>query len=105
MPCPSCGAENRDGARFCDTCGAPLDAGPAREQRKVVTVLFCDVAGSTAMGEQLDPEALRILMSAYFDIARAAIERHGGTLVAARKGSTLLIERADELLAELEARA
>ena len=44
-------------------------------------------------------------MFAYFDIARAAIERHGGTLVAARKGSTLLIERADELLAELEARA
>jgi class 3 adenylate cyclase/tetratricopeptide (TPR) repeat protein len=78
--CGGCGAENRDGARFCDTCGAPLDIAPAREQRKVVTVLFCDVAGSTALGESLDPEALRIVMSSYFEVARAAIERHGGTL-------------------------
>jgi class 3 adenylate cyclase/tetratricopeptide (TPR) repeat protein len=78
--CAGCGAENRDGARFCDTCGAPLAVEAPREQRKVVTVLFCDVAGSTALGESLDPEALRILMSSYFDVARGAIERHGGTL-------------------------
>ena len=45
-----------------------------------MTVLFCDVAGSTALGESLDPEALRDVMSSYFDVARAAIERHGGTL-------------------------
>jgi class 3 adenylate cyclase/tetratricopeptide (TPR) repeat protein len=51
---------------------------PRQEQRKVVTVLFCDVAGSTALGERLDPEALRTVMGAYFDVARAAIERHGG---------------------------
>ena len=80
MICAGCGAENRDGARFCDTCGAPLTVEAPREQRKVVTVLFCDVAGSTALGESLDPEALRIVMSSYFDVARAAIERHGGTL-------------------------
>jgi class 3 adenylate cyclase len=81
MTCGSCGAENREGARFCDSCGAALAAAPpAREQRKVVTVLFCDVAGSTALGERLDPEALREVMGAYFEVARAAIERHGGTL-------------------------
>jgi class 3 adenylate cyclase/tetratricopeptide (TPR) repeat protein len=45
-----------------------------------VTVLFCDVAGSTALGERLDPEALRGVMGRYFELARTAIERHGGTL-------------------------
>ncbi len=80
MTCPTCGAENRDEARFCDACGAVLATEPVREQRKVVTVLFCDVTGSTALGESLDPEALRTVMSRYFDVARAAIERHGGTL-------------------------
>ncbi len=46
----------------------------------MVTLLFCDVAGSTALGEQLDPEAFRSVMSRYFAVARVAIERHGGTL-------------------------
>jgi class 3 adenylate cyclase/tetratricopeptide (TPR) repeat protein len=78
--CTSCGAANRDEARFCDTCGARLDAPLRLEQRKVVTVLFCDVAGSTALGERLDPEALRTVIARYFDVAKAAIERHGGTL-------------------------
>jgi class 3 adenylate cyclase/tetratricopeptide (TPR) repeat protein len=78
--CATCGAANRDEARFCDTCGSRLDEPPKRELRKVVTVLFCDVAGSTALGERLDPEALRVVMARYFDVAKAAIERHGGTL-------------------------
>ena len=80
MICANCGTENRPEARFCDSCAAPLAAVRAHEQRKVVTVLFCDVSGSTALGERLDPEALRRVMSAYFETARAAIERHGGTL-------------------------
>src|SRR6476660_2019504 len=81
MTCASCGADNRVGARFCDTCGAALGTAPqGREQRKLVTVLFCDVAGSTALGERLDPEALRAVMTRYFDTARGAIERHGGTV-------------------------
>ena len=79
--CPTCGAENRDAARFCDACGARLaDAEAPREQRKTVTVLFCDVTGSTARAERLDPEATRAVMARYFDTARAAIERHGGTV-------------------------
>src|SRR2546423_13935646 len=79
LVCSSCGAENREGARFCDACGAPLaEAAPAREVRKVVTVLFCDVTGSTALGERIDPESLRRVMARYFETAKAIVERHGG---------------------------
>ena len=52
----------------------------AADVRKVVTVLFCDLAGYTSTGDQLDPEALRSLQSRYFEDARAALERHGGTV-------------------------
>ncbi len=48
--------------------------------RKTVTVLFADVTGSTALGEQLDPESLRRVMARYFDVARGCVERHGGTV-------------------------
>ena len=53
---------------------------PRREVRKTVTVVFCDVTGSTALGERLDPESLRDVQSRYFDAMREAIERHGGTV-------------------------
>jgi class 3 adenylate cyclase len=62
-------------------CGTPATAtAPAREQRKTLTILFCDVAGSTALGERLDPEALRRVMRRYFDEMTAVVERHGGTV-------------------------
>jgi len=57
-----------------------LAAEPTRELRKVVTVLFCDVTGSTALGERLDPESLRRVMARYFDVAKDVVERHGGTV-------------------------
>ena len=50
------------------------------EVRKTVTVLFADVTGSTALGERLDPESLRGVMSRYFEEMRSAVERHGGTV-------------------------
>jgi len=78
--CAHCGDENPDTAKFCNECGTAFAAPERREQRKTVTVLFCDVSGSTALGERVDPEALRAIMGRYFDVARAAIERHGGTV-------------------------
>ena len=82
MPtCTTCGHEAEAGSRFCPRCGGALDsaAGP-REVRKVVTVLFCDVTGSTSLGERTDPEALRALLASYFERMSAIVESHGGTV-------------------------
>jgi class 3 adenylate cyclase len=75
--CAECGYEAAGSFRFCPECGARAD-GQAREQRKVVTVLFCDVTGSTALGESLDAEALRALLARYFERMKSIVERHGG---------------------------
>jgi class 3 adenylate cyclase/tetratricopeptide (TPR) repeat protein len=62
-------------------CGESLVArNPAHEFRKTVSVLFCDVVGSTALGEATDPESLRITLAAYFGCMRDIVEKHGGTL-------------------------
>ena len=53
---------------------------PSAESRKLVTVIFCDLAGSTELGESLDAESLRKVISRYYDEMRGAIERHGGTV-------------------------
>src|SRR5436189_4323263 len=79
--CPACGHENSERAKFCEECATPLGAGPApREQRKTVTVLFCDVTGSTALGESLDPERLQGLLARYFERMKGIVESHGGTV-------------------------
>jgi class 3 adenylate cyclase/tetratricopeptide (TPR) repeat protein len=79
--CPQCGQENRAEARFCDACGSWLvPASPAREERKVVSVLFADLVDFTAAGERLDPEDVRALQDPYWQQVRAEIDRHGGTV-------------------------
>lgn len=79
--CANCGHENREVARFCEACGTEVVLGAETgEQRKTVTILFCDVTGSTALGERLDPESLRAVMGRYFDLARLVVERHGGSV-------------------------
>jgi class 3 adenylate cyclase/predicted ATPase len=75
----SCGQENPEGFRLCGMCGATLVA-PAPERRKPATLLFCDVSGSTALGERLDAEAVRELMFRTFHELRSSIEHHGGTV-------------------------
>jgi class 3 adenylate cyclase len=79
--CAACGHELPEGAKFCLECGAPVaPAAAPREQRKTVTVLFCDVAGSTELGESTDPEALRALLARYFERMKEIVERHGGSV-------------------------
>jgi class 3 adenylate cyclase/tetratricopeptide (TPR) repeat protein len=79
--CPGCGEENPDKFRLCGFCGTALaPALPPQEVRKTVTIVFSDLKGSTAMGEKLDSEAVREVMSRYFDEMRAALEAHGGTI-------------------------
>src|SRR6266571_9192125 len=79
--CAACGHELPEGAKFCLECGAPVaPAAAPRAQRKTVTVLFCDVAGSTELGESTDPETLRALLARYFERMKEIVERHGGTV-------------------------
>ncbi len=78
--CPSCGAEQGPDARFCANCGAPQH--PLRDEqqeRRVVTVLFSDLAGSTALVEQIDPEDVRRVQADLFDLLNAEVVRFGGT--------------------------
>jgi class 3 adenylate cyclase/tetratricopeptide (TPR) repeat protein len=81
ITCPSCGSENSADAKFCSECGTPLALGGRRiEERKVVTVVFCDLVGSTARAERLDPEDVRAELSSYHARVRSELERHGGTV-------------------------
>jgi class 3 adenylate cyclase/tetratricopeptide (TPR) repeat protein len=76
--CPQCGEANPAHARFCLACGKPLAA--AREMRKTVTVVFCDLIDSTPLGQQLDAETYRRVLSRYFIEVSRVLERHGGTV-------------------------
>ena len=83
MNCTSCGKANRAGARFCDGCGTVLGqrAADTAVARKVVTIVFADLIGSTALHERLDAESARRLMDRYYRVLHAAVEAHGGTVV------------------------
>jgi class 3 adenylate cyclase len=83
--CAVCGAESPAGASFCSACGAGLRDGARRgepvaaaDERRVVTILFADLAGSTALGEQLDPEDVRDVQGRLFDVVDAEVTRFGG---------------------------
>jgi class 3 adenylate cyclase/tetratricopeptide (TPR) repeat protein len=83
MPvCGRCGEDNPERARFCLACAAPLAAPPVarREERKRVSVLFCDLVGFTARSERLDIEDVRGLLTPYYARLRADLERFGGTV-------------------------
>jgi class 3 adenylate cyclase len=100
--CPSCGNQTRPGAAFCDRCGTPLteqastprpqtrDSRRGDGERRQLTVMFCDLVGSTALSEQLDPEELREVVQHYQAACEAVIHRLEG-YIARYVGDALLI--------------
>jgi predicted ATPase/class 3 adenylate cyclase len=79
--CPGCGEENPDRFRLCGYCGSALVAPPPpQEVRKTVTIVFCDLKGSTELGDRLDSETLREVLTRYFSAMKPVLERHGGTI-------------------------
>ena len=81
LVCPACGQENPEGFKFCGACATPLQPVPAaREERKVVTVLFADLVGFTSRAERLDPEDVRAVLAPYHARLREELERFGGTV-------------------------
>jgi len=79
--CPSCGTSNPARYRLCGSCGTRLAAPTsAHAPRRFVTIVTSDLKGSTALGEKLDPESLREILSRYFDEMRLVFESHGGTI-------------------------
>src|SRR6188508_453657 len=83
VTCPSCGSDQPLAAAFCSSCGTALgeqpEASEDRQERRVVSVLFADLAGSTALGERLDPEDVRELQGELFELINTEVERYGGT--------------------------
>jgi class 3 adenylate cyclase/tetratricopeptide (TPR) repeat protein len=86
--CPACGAVNDPDDRFCGSCGVALTeqrpavgTAPLAPERRLVSVLFADLVGSTTMSEHRDPEDVSELLSHYFERCRTLIERYGGTVV------------------------
>ena len=82
-PCPACGAETPAGARFCPACGTRQIDGPSAGQiseRRIVTTLFCDLVGFTALGERTDPEDVDALLRSYHGLARKVVEQYGGSV-------------------------
>ncbi len=80
MGCPRCGWDTADDARFCPACGADLAVSPGQEERKLVSILFVDLVGSTSRGDGADPEDVRERNQLYFEAARERIAPYGGVV-------------------------
>jgi predicted ATPase len=106
--CPHCGFHNEPPAKFCGGCGralvaaetdpetaaappVPAAGSSAQEgERRQVTVMFCDLVGSTSLSNTLDPEDLRDVIRGFQDVATDSIERHGG-FIARYMGDGILV--------------
>jgi class 3 adenylate cyclase/tetratricopeptide (TPR) repeat protein len=80
VACPACGADASEEALFCSRCGTRLSTAGGEQERRVVTALFCDLVGSTSLGERMDPEEIDQVLARYYALASRAIDQHGGTV-------------------------
>jgi class 3 adenylate cyclase len=81
LRCESCGTANPPQSRFCNSCGARIEAAVSpREERKLVSILFVDLVGFTSRSDQADPEDVRDALQLYHSSAKQRIEQHGGVL-------------------------
>ncbi len=78
--CASCGADLPESARFCPACGTPVETPAAVEERKLATVLFADLVGSTSGADREDPERTRARLDRFYEAMAAEIEAAGGTV-------------------------
>ena len=94
--CPACGFANRDGAKFCGGCGTALTPAtpkappPEQAERRQLTVMFCDLVGSTALSERLDPEDLRDVIRSFQETCATVLARFDG-FIARYMGDGLLV--------------
>src|SRR6266545_6979052 len=77
--CARCGGPVGEDARFCPSCGASLESAAGAE-RKLATLVFADLVGSTELAANLDPEEVRARLAPFFETARSTLEEHGGTV-------------------------
>src|SRR6266496_1024237 len=78
--CAACGAALPEAARFCPACSAPLEAKPDESERKLATVVFADLVGSTELAGSQDPERTRALLERFYDAMAAEVADAGGTV-------------------------
>jgi class 3 adenylate cyclase/tetratricopeptide (TPR) repeat protein len=78
--CSVCGSAAPEAARFCPSCAAPMEQGRETPERKLATVIFADLVGSTAMAGSQDPERTRMILERFYDSMAGEIEAAGGTV-------------------------
>lgn len=78
--CAACGVGLPPAARFCPACGAPAEAARPTEERKLVTILFADLVGSTAYASEEDPERVRSFLDSFYRAMAEEAEAAGGTV-------------------------
>ena len=78
--CPLCGFKNPPGMKFCGGCGKPLIAQEKKGERKIISILYVDIAGFTTISESMDPELIQDMLKTIFKDISTSINKFGGTI-------------------------